>query len=94
MANRAQVLERLDDPRQRVGKRSGRRGQRRALIAVLAVAVVAAVAGVLLWQERSTRLPSPSPTWRAEPTPTRAQPGPARPQPTVLSPDSTSPARN
>ncbi|MCB0933972.1 MAG: HNH endonuclease [Mycobacterium sp.] len=62
-----------------VGKRSGRRGQRRALIAVLAVAVVAAVAGVLLWQERSTRLPSPSPTWRAEPTPTRAQPGPARP---------------
>ena len=49
---------------------------RRVLIAVLATVAVAAVAGVLLWQERSTPISSPSPTWRSEPAPAGTQPGP------------------
>lgn len=45
------------------------RRRRRALASVLAVLVVAVVAGILIWQERSNHISSPSPTWRApEPT--------------------------
>jgi hypothetical protein len=55
---------------------AGRSAQsrRRGLAAVLAILVIAAVAGVLIWQERSARERSagPSPTWRAEPTPSSA----------------------
>ena len=54
------------------------RRQRRALAVVLAVLVVAAVAGVLVWQERTNRVSTPSPTWRAEPPSTQA-PAPVTP---------------
>lgn len=43
----------------------------------MAALVIGAVAGVLFWQERSTSLSTPSPTWRAEPNQTGAQSGPA-----------------
>lgn len=43
------------------------RRRRRALAGVLAVLVIGAVAGLLIWQENSNHVSSPSPTWRAEP---------------------------
>lgn len=52
--------------------------RRRALAAVLAVLVIGVVAGVLIWQERSNQVSSPSPTWRApEPTSIGAPPPPS-----------------
>ena len=57
--------------------RTAKPRRRRALAAVLAVLVIGAVAGVLIWQERSDHVASPSPTWRAPEPASSGAPPPA-----------------
>ena len=57
--------------------RTAKPRRRRALAAVLAVLVIGAVAGVLIWQERSDHVSSPSPTWRAAEPASSGAPPPA-----------------
>lgn len=45
------------------------------LATVLATLVIGAVAGVLIWQERSSSVSGPSPTWRPDPQQPGAAPG-------------------